>query len=377
MRNLDSVGVRTIRRAGVVMLVSIAACGGNDATGPGTARPSLDATTIGTSANRLQAVTTQPVLVAMLAQGSALGLPSFARGVARLPRLTSRLAPGAMSSASRLVPSARIAGSALASRFSPSPGHATIGDPTALIPDTLFGRTLVPDASGAFAVDPTLTGAPSNGVRFMVRTPGTTLDIGYADLTESVSGATSTLTLDVKTPAGTVVMHNVETATSGSTSATDDFAGYATNGTDRMDYTVHIQSTATRTVATTTIGAPSANVAVADTSVTDGMTASDVHVSRITVGSTVIRITTPTVVDPLYGGYTDSDTSKVTVNGAAFATITVDQSGNASITAPDGSALSSSDMGALNAVGDILLSAGTLILAPVVVVLWLLIATTA
>lgn len=380
MRNLDSVGartVRTLRLAGAVMLVATAACGGSDATGPGTTHPSLDAATIGTSANKLQAVTSQPVLAAMLAQGSAVGLPTFARGVARLPGLMPRLAPGSMPSASRLVPPARIAGAPLASRLSAHVPHATIGTPTALIPDTLLGRTLVPDASGAFVVDPTLTGAPSNGVRFMVRTPGTTQDIGYADLTESVSGAGSTLTLDIKTPAGAVVMHNVEATTISASSETDALSGYATNGTDRMDYVVNIVSTPTRTTSTTTIGAPSANVAVADTTVIDGMTAADVHVSRITVGSTVVRITAPAVVDAQYGGYVESDTSKVTVNGAPFATLATDQSGNASITAPDGSALSPSDMSAMAAIADILVSAGTLILAPVLVVLWLLIATSA
>ena len=385
MRNLDSVGARTVRLASAtacaVMLVAIAACGGSDATGPGTTHPSLDAATIGTSANKLQAVTSQPVLAAMLAQGSAIGLPSFARGVVRLPGLVPRLASGSLPGASRLAPSARLAGSPLASRVSPrltpSVPHATLGDPTALIPDTLLGKTLVPDATGAFAVDPTLTGAPSNGVRFIVRTPGTTQDIGYADLTESVSGAASTLTLDIKTPAGAVVMHNVEAMAISGSSETDALSGYATNGTDRMDYVVNIVTTPTRTTSTTTIGAPSANVAVADTAVLDGMTAADVHVSRITVGSTVIRITAPAVVDAQNGGYVESDTSKVTVNGAPFATIAISASGTPSITAPDGSALSSSDMSALTSVVDILISAGTLILAPVVVVLWLLIATSA
>ena len=372
MRNLDSVEavrarlVRVARLASVTVLVSIAACGGSDATGPGIAHPSLDATTIGTSANKLQAVTSQPVLTAMLAQGSAAGLPSFARGIARLPRLTPRvtlrLAPGSMVAASRLVPHA---------------AHAVLGDPTALIPDSLLGKTLVPDANGLFTVAPSLTGAPPNGVRFMVRTPGTTQDIGYADLTENVSGAASTLTLDVKTPTGTIVMHNVETTGFTGTTETDVLGGYATNGTDRMGYTVNIVSTPTRTTSATTVGAPSANVAVADTAVIDGMTAADVHVSRITVGQTVVRITSPAVVDAQNGGYVESDTSKVTVNGAPFATIAISQSGFPSITAPDGSALSSSDMSALTSIVGILISAGTLILAPVVVVLWLLIATSA
>lgn len=378
MRNLDSVGALRVRLApvarlaGVTALAALAACGGSDATGPGVAHPSLDATTIGTSANKLQAVTSQPVLTAMLAQGSGAGLPSFARGIARLPHLTPRvalrLAPGSMIAPTRLAPLAP---------HSPLTPRATIGNPAALIPDSLLGKTLVPDASGMFTVAPSLTGAPPNGVRFMVRTPGTTQDLGYADLTENESGSTSTLTLDVKTPTGTIVMHNVETTGLTGTTETDVLGGYATNGTDRMDYTVNIVSTPTRTTSSTTVGAPSANVAVADTAVIDGMTATDVHVSRVTVGSTVVRITAPAVADAQNGGYVASDTSKVTVNGAPFATIAVSQSGVPSITAPDGSALSASDMSALTSIVGILISAGTLILAPVIVVFWLLIATSA
>lgn len=360
--------VRTSVAAAAVL--TLAACGGSDATGPGTTRPSLDPATIGATADRLQAVTSQPVIAAMLAQGSAAALPTFARNVVQIPQLTSRLPHalalrGLMTTAARLAPVPRLA------------PHATLGDPTALIPDSLLGRTLVPDPQGVFAVDPSRIGAPSNGVRFVIRNLGATQDLGYADLTEGVSGATATLTLDVTTTAGALVMHDVESTTIGTSSETDAFDGYVTNGADRIDYTVSVQSSASRSLATTTMTAPSANVAVADTSVLDGMTATDVDVARVTVGSTVIRITTPAVADTQYGGYIESDTSRVTVNGAPFATVTVDAAGTPSITAPDGSPLSASDMSALTSVEGILLTAGTVVLAPVLVVLWLLIATSA
>lgn len=382
----------TVRATMCAATLAIAACGGSDATAPGVTHATLDAAAIGATASRLQAITSQPVIAAMLSQGAAAGLPSFARNVAQLPRLTPRLAPrltpplsGLVTSAARLTPFARSTNQrttpptdqrANVSLATPRLAtHATLGDPTALIPDSLLGKTLVPDAQGAFSVNSSLTGAPPNGVRFIIRTLGSSQDLGYADLTEAVSGATDALTLDVKTTAGVPVMHNTESTTISGTNETDTFGGYVTNGTDRIDYTVNLLTTSTRTSATTSLTAANAGVAVADTAVLDGMTASDVHISHITVGPTVFRITTPAVVDSEFGGYTESDTSRVSVNGAPFATITTDASGTPSITAPDGSPLSTSDTSVLTSLEGILVSTGSVILAPVVVVVWLLIAT--
>lgn len=366
MRDLGSRGTRVVGAMGAVALLTLAACGG-DGTGPGTTQPTLDAAAMGATADRLAAITSQPVIVAMLAQSSSAALPSFNRGVGRIPRLVA--------SASRLVPSAGPA------RTSPAVGvprpmlAAAIGGGTALIPDTLLGKTLVPNAQGSFTVNPSVTGAPANGVRFVIRALGTTQDLGYADLTETVSGATFTLTLDVKTTSGTLLMHDVETTTTSGSNETDSYTGYATNGTDRIDYTVNLQTVGARTVATSTFGAPSADVAVADTSVVDGMTATDVNVARMTIGSIVVRVTASAVADPEFGGYLPSDTSKVTVNGTPFATVVIGSSGAPSVTAPNGGPLSANDTRALVSTMGMLSSVEVVLLAPLAVVLWLLVAT--
>lgn len=364
MRDLGSRGMRRVSTAvGAVALVALAACGGSDSTSPGTTA-SLDATALGATASRIDAVTTQPVFTAMMSQGAFTGLPAFDHGIARIPQLVAR--------AARLAPSARLTRAAGSSRLA---AHATVGGTTLLIPDTLLGKTLVPDAQGTFTMDPSRTGAPPNGVRFVIRTLGTTQDLGFADLTQSVSGATSTLTLDVRTTSGILLMHDVGTTTTSGSDETDTYTGYVTNGTDQIDYTVNLQSTSSRSLSTSMISATSLGVTVADTSVLDGATANDVSVSRVTVGSTVIRMSTPSVADPNFGGYTPSDTSTVTVNGARFATVVINGTGAPTITGPNGAPLSTNDTQALTAAIDILVSMESVLLAPLTVALWLLAVT--
>jgi len=376
MRNIDEVrrrvlSVRGTRMLGTVALVAVgtlAACGGGDGT-TGIGRSALDANAIGASANKLQAVVSQPVLAAIISQGASSGVPTFDRGVARMPRLLPRLTAGA----TRLVPDTRGALGAGAHARSTS-SHATITGFTAAIPDSLLGKTLVPDVLGTFSINSGLTGAPANGVRFIVRTLGTTQDLGYADLTQSISGATTTLTLDVKTTAGTVLMHNVETTTTSGSNANDGFTGYVTNGTDRVDYSITAQTVGARTVAYTTITAPSASVALADTTVIDGLAANDVDVVRLTVGTSTVRLTTATKPDGS-GGYVESDTTNITANGAPFARVVVDASGTPQLTGPNGGSLSASDQQALYAVETVLAGAAYTLLAPLTVAFWLYIVT--
>lgn len=374
MRNIDEVrrrvlSVRGTRMLGAVALAAagtLAACGGGD--GPTGIRGSvLDANAIGASANKLQAVVSQPVLAAIISQGASSGVPTFDRGVARMPRLLPRIMVGA----ARLVPDTR---AALGARARSTASHATITGFTAAIPDSLLGKTLVPDPLGTFSINSGLTGAPVNGVRFIVRTLGTTQDLGYADLTQSVSGATTTLTLDVKTTAGAVLMHNVETTTTSGSNANDGFTGYVTNGTDRVDYSITAQTTGARTVAYTTVTAPSASVALADTTVVDGMAANDVDVVRLTVGTSTVRLTTAAMPDGS-GGFVESDTTNITANGAPFARVVVDASGTPRLTGPNGGSLSASDQQALYAVETVLAGAAYTLLAPLTVAFWLYIVT--
>jgi hypothetical protein len=349
----------------------LAACGGGERTTGVSGGSVLDANAINASATKLQAIATQPVLAAVAAeQGSLVGAGSFDRSIARLPQLISHGVAGA----GRLAPPVRLGaarGDALAQTTVASPHIANI-TVAQLIPDSLLGKTLVPNVFGQYGVSAGTTGAPTNGVRLVIRAPGATQDLGYADVTQSISGSTSTVTLDVTATGGHVVLHDVETTTTtNGTDGTDGFVGYATNGTDRVDYTEVEQTTGARTVALTTLSAPSANVAIADTSIVAGMTATDVDVTRVTVGSALIRFTTNAVALPTPGTYGPSDTTSMAANGAPFARIVGTGGGTPSVTAPDGSPLSSADQAAITAVEGVLVFAGTVLLTPIAIAFWL------
>lgn len=363
-------GARMLGTAALATVAMLAACGGGGDGSTGiSGRSVLDANAIAASGGKMQAVLSQPTLAAIVSQGANSGLPTFDRGIARVPRLLPRIVAGG----DRLVPDARGARSAIVG--SPTAAtRATVTGFTAVIPDSLLGKTLVPNALGAYSVSAGTTGAPTNGVRFIVRSVGSPQDLGYADLTQSISGGTSTLTLDVKTTTGTVLMHNVETTTTSGSNQTDAYTGYATNGTDRIDYSITAETVGARTVVYTTVSAPSATVALADTTVIDGLAANDVDVVHLTVASSTIRLSTAAARDSS-GKFVEGDTTNITANGAPFARVVVGPSGTPTVTSPNGSPLSSGDQQAIYAVESVLAGAAYTLLMPLTVSLWLYLAT--
>jgi hypothetical protein len=360
---------RTVVAGGLMaaLAAGLGACGSAGGTGPGTA-PSLDASVIGPRADRVAALTKQPVIAALLSQGSTIGLPSFQRNIAGLQRMVAAsLAPSRTSGGSH--PTLAPAATRLTAR-SGATGTSS------LIPDSLLGRTLVPNAQGHFVVDPARTGAPAAGVRFVIVTPGTTQELGYADLTDQID-ATSELTVMDVVAGGTVLMHNSTVITTSATGEDDTARGYLTNGTDRIDFNFVIATTyrpvEDRTTGVLTIASPGIGISMIDSTVISGIAAADQQVGRLTIGNTTIRTVTPSVADPS-GGYVASDTTHVTVNGAPYATIVNGASGVSYLSA-NGSQLPASDQAAFAGIEQIALAAVGLIVAQLVVTFWLLDAT--
>lgn len=360
---------RLVSATVLAALATLAACGGGETTTGLTGSSSLDASAVSASATKLQSITAQPVLAAIAAQGSLGSITAFDRGVARIPTLV----PRSLASAARLTPMRDMRDMRAPAQRAPSTPRSIIG--TQIIPDSLLGKTLVPDLTGRYTVSAGTTGAPTNGVRFIIRSLGTSQNLGYADLTAATTASSAMLTLDVAPISGPVVLHDVETISGTTTDSTDNFVGYVTNGTDRVDYAATLTTVGSRTTSVATLSAPSASVAVADTSVLDGMMANDVSVVRLTVGSSVLRFTTGAVPDTEFGGYMDSDTTNVSLNGTPFARIVAPMDGTPSITAPNGAQLSAGDQAALVATEGVLLSAAMVLIAPTMVSLWLALAT--
>lgn len=357
-------GAALLSAAALAMGATLAACSGGGEGPTGTSGATvLDTASIAASANKLGAVAAQPVLLAIAEQGSLGGSLVFDRGVARIPRVI----PQGIASAARLVPGARIAPPAGAD-VAPRVARATT---PAVIPDSLLGKTLVLNSLGEFVIGTAAVGAPSNGVRFIILAPGTNQNLGYADLTESISGAADNLTLDVVPTSGPAVLHDVETLTSSGADTSDAFVGYATNGTDRVDYAGSEQTVGSRTTVVSTVSAPTAGVALTDTSIVAGATANDVDVAQLTIGTSTLRFTTVMVANGTAGGYAASNTTNVTANGAPFARIVSSSSGAPAVTGPNGGSLSSGDQAALAGVDEVLYAAETILATPITIEYWL------
>jgi hypothetical protein len=334
---------------------------------------------IGPRADRVAALTSQPAIAALLSQGSAIGLPSLQRSVAGLQRMVA--ATLAQSLAPSLAPSLARGSDRMHATLAPAATRlttrsaATTGS-SSLIPDSLLGRTLVPTTQGHFVVDPTRTGAPAGGVRFVIVAPGTTQEVGYADLTDQIDATGEVTTVDV-VASGTVLMHAATVVATSATGENDTSHGYLTNGTDRVDFDFVIATTygsvEDRTTGVLTVASPGIGVSMIDSTVISGLVAGDQQVGRLTIGNTAIRTVTPSVADPS-GGYAASDTTRVTVNGAPYATI-VNGSSGVSYLAPDGSQLPASERAAFASVEQIVLAAVSIILAQLIVTFWLFDAT--
>lgn len=343
-------------------LVTLAACGGGDGTTGVTTTTTLDTTAISASGTKIQAIVSQPLLATILTEG-----PSQSISLQRISR-APRLLPHVLTSAARLVPNARLTLETTPGTLAP---HATSGAPVAVIPDSLLGKSLIPDALGNYHVSSSAAAGPSNGVRFVVSPLGSAQVLGYADLTERLNGATDSLMLDVKTTTGAILLHDVESTTTTANGETDGYAGYATDSTDRIDYAVTTQTVGSRTVSITTVSAPSATLSVADTSIVAGMLSSDVNVTRIVLGTTNLRFTTGATANATAGGYVASDTTNLAANGAPFARIVVPANGSPIVSGPNGGSLSSGDQQALAATESVLYGASLVMEAAPTVVYWL------
>ena len=118
-----------------------------------------------------------------------------------------------------------------------------------IISDRHIGKTLVYDSAlDHYVVDPTRTGAPKNGVRFIVyevdaaSRPIGGREIGYADLLDegANSGEAIALRLVLVTRGTTMLDYRMRVELR-DTSGTIDVSGFAAEGASRLDFTIGLE----------------------------------------------------------------------------------------------------------------------------------------
>ena len=327
-----------MRSLAVLALIGLmTGCGGNDSTAP-----DAPFDPAGTSSD-IDAIEASYESDAMYGFQSAL------------PAITTTLGQSAAAVALRAAPSkimatgksgAREYASTLARLYTvPTAGMRPVGSRAAILEEHLgvtFVRhpeTLVYEASDR-------TGAPSNGVRFIVYTvnpisgqPVAPLqEVGYADV--EVTQSTSSASIRIELVSGNVTYLDYTVgATVSQTAATINVLGFVSNGEDRVnfDLDIHVNSD---------------NIFTFDYALsvpTRGNFRMDFEESwtETTVTSS-LELRGPHGTVTIEGSQTEAGGSyAVVVNGEAFATVTVPDVGEPVITGADGEPLTQEELNAL------------------------------
>ena len=203
----------------------------------------------------------------------------------------------------------------------------------------------------------TRTGAPANGVRFILyavdpitfQPVSPLVETGHADLIDLSTSTTNSL--QVVIIEGTTTYANYTVSGSDASGVANlTLTGFVSDGATQVNFSISFKSnnSAGTLSETTTIDAPSQSFHLGfnvsgTSSVSGTVTTTQVTLDfTLTSGTDTASAhgTVTSTVDSSNGNSTDNGTINVTVNGAAFATITITTTG-ATITAPGGGALSS------------------------------------
>lgn len=120
------------------------------------------------------------------------------------------------------------------------------GETAAAIPVTLLGKTFEWDVTTDEYVETARTGAPANGVRFVLyAVDGETfapaeplVERGFVEITHSASGATQTGVLAVKTVGGVTVLQYTVTATEVQSAVVYSIEGFAGTGPNQVTFSL-------------------------------------------------------------------------------------------------------------------------------------------
>lgn len=206
------------------------------------------------------------------------------------------------------------------------------------LPSGALGKTFTWDSTTAAYTASARTGAPANGIRFILYAVDTVAgvptypltELGYADVIQAVSGGAASV--EVMVVAGGTTYLDYTAALSGTvTQPTYTVSGFVTDGTDRGNFTLANAFVATSSGGTLNVDW---SIAVPTKSVTFTLGAGIGVSGASTSFDITSQITAPAGSVGLQGGFTSAagGTVAVKVNGAPYATIAVAAGGD-SVTA--------------------------------------------
>jgi hypothetical protein len=229
------------------------------------------------------------------------------------------------------------------------------------IPAAVAGKTFIYDLATASYVASDATGAPANGVRFILYEVDPVsflpkdplVETGYVDITDVSTGTTQAARVQVVGGATTYIDYTIS-ASSGATSGRVSVLGYVTDGITRAN--LKLQSTITISAGLTL----SYSITMPDREVAINLT---VSVADVTLPDSPINVNLtmrgPNGTVSMTGQFAaTSGTINVRINGTAFATITTDGT-TVTYTRTDGTPLSNEDLAALDGVFQVQSSAFT------------------
>ena len=329
-----------MRSLAVVALIGLmTGCGGNDSTAPDAPfDPAGTTSDIG-------------AIEASYESDAMYGFQSA------MPAITTTLGQSAAAVALRAAPSkimatgksgARAYAGTIARLYTaPTTGMRPVGSRAAILEEHL-GKTFVRNAETLEYEVSNRTGAPSNGVRFIVYTvnpisgqPVTPLqEVGYADVEVTQTANSASIRIELVSGNVTYLDYTVG-ATASQTAATINVSGFVSNGEDRVnfDLDVHVNSQDVITF-DYTLSVPTRGNFRMDLE-------EELNLSTSAVASS-LELRGPHGTVTIVGNWADNaGTYNVEVNGDPFATITVTQGAEPVITGADGEPLSEEELHAL------------------------------
>lgn len=284
--------------------------------------------------------------------------PAMAGYVAASGAISGTLGASAAAAAVRAVPT-----KALIAGGKPAAGHyaATVAKAyvrpsggirpslsTAAIPAEYLGVTFTYNADTDQYEPSDLTGAPENGVRFMVYAVNPIsgvpieplVEVGYADIVTTETASSATVRVELVS-AGVTFLDYAVGVTGSATELTVTVSGFVSNGDDQVNFDLdnHLTSTSVGVDYNLTVPTRGGFRIDFEGDATEGTVTSALE-ARGPHGTVTISGTQTST----------SGTFEVQVNGELFATITTSESEPPVITGADGEPLSEAELEALQAV---------------------------